>query len=87
MFKYKIINTPVCALCGTQSETVEQLLVTCEAVKGFKEHAVTWFLNKKDFVRGDEWLKGEQSSLTWDDFWKRSRDVCSLLLVCSIFMD
>jgi hypothetical protein len=28
---------------------VEQVLVTCEAVKGFKEHAVTWFLNKKDF--------------------------------------
>jgi hypothetical protein len=49
MFKYRIINTPVCALCRSQTETFEHLFVTCAVVQGLKNHAVSWFLNKSDF--------------------------------------
>jgi hypothetical protein len=41
MFKYKIINTPVSALCGLQIETFEHLFVTCASVQSLKDHAVS----------------------------------------------
>jgi hypothetical protein len=53
MFKYRIINTPACALCRSQTETFEHFFVTCAVVQGVKNHEVSWFLNKSDFDTED----------------------------------
>jgi hypothetical protein len=46
MFKYRIINTPVCALCRSQTETFQHLFVTCAVVQGLKNHAVSCMVLK-----------------------------------------
>jgi hypothetical protein len=49
MFKLRIINTPVCALCKAQAESFEHLFVSCANVQVFKRHVLSWFVNKSDF--------------------------------------
>lgn len=49
MFKLRIINTPACALCKSDTESPDHLFVKCSKIQSFKRHVLSWFLVKTDF--------------------------------------
>jgi hypothetical protein len=53
MFKLRIINTPVCALCKLEAESLEHLVIKCVKVQSFKRHVLSWFMVKTDFDMED----------------------------------
>jgi hypothetical protein len=53
MFRYKIINTWVCSLCGRKAETIEHLFLLCDKVQQLKRSLLSWFLDKRDLNIND----------------------------------
>jgi hypothetical protein len=49
MFKLRIINTSICALCRSKTESFEHLFVKCMLVQRLNSHVLSWFFGKTDF--------------------------------------